>query len=103
MQGLGAILLHSPLKALDLFQHILGPGFHFEVGQFAVRIVIDPQFILNSIEHLQNSGQLMFGQQTDVHIQVSAMLGFSAKRFWLMSTKVARKIASSETIMVRRP
>lgn len=52
MQGLGSVLLHTPLQAFDFGQHIFGPGFHFKIGQFTILIVVNTQFVLNSIEHL---------------------------------------------------
>ena len=45
-----SLLLYPLLKALDFSQHIFGPGLHFKVGQFAVFIVFDSQFVLNGIE-----------------------------------------------------
>ena len=80
MHGRGLFFAERPLmKARDFRQHIFGLGFHFKVRQVAVLMIHDPQFVLNRIEHLQHPGQLMFGQQADVQIQVGAMLGFFAQ------------------------
>ena len=40
------VLLYPLLKALDFSQHIFGLGLHFEVGQFAVLVGFDSQFVL---------------------------------------------------------
>jgi hypothetical protein len=58
----------SLLKALDFRQHIFRLGFHLEIGKLAGLMVINAQFALKGIEHLQHPSQLMLGQQPNVQI-----------------------------------
>jgi hypothetical protein len=41
------------LKARNLGQDVLLPGFHFEVREFTGRVVFDAQSILYGVEHWQ--------------------------------------------------
>ena len=91
------------LEALDFCQHILGLGFHFKICQVAVRIVVDAHFVFYSIEHVQHSCQLIFGAQTDVQSEVSAMLAFFAQAVLADEHKCGQEIASRDTTMVKSP
>jgi hypothetical protein len=41
----------------------------------------------------------VLGQEADLEVEVGALVGAACMRFWLMSTKVERKIASTEAHM----
>ena len=56
--------------------------------------------LLGEIEQLHVLPVLLF---TVCHCWSATTCRFASARFWLIITKVERKIASSETIIVRRP
>ena len=70
------------VHAVNLGEHVFGPGLHLQVGQ-SIRVI---SCSVKSPICTPNSA-----------LRSAASL----KRFWLMSTKVDRKMASSETIIVK--
>src|SRR5690348_10028795 len=74
-----SVVKRRTLKPRDLGQNVLGFSFHFEVREFTGRMVFDAQLLLNGVEHLQHPCQLMLGKQTNVQIQVSAVLHLIAQ------------------------
>ena len=44
---------------------------------------------------------LVLGEQADLQVEVGALVGAVAMRFWLIRTKVERKIASTEATIAR--
>jgi hypothetical protein len=57
-RGLAALTSASDLTVhtVNLSEHVFGPGHHLQVGELAVGVVLNTQFVLDSIEHLQHTG-----------------------------------------------
>src|SRR5262249_3521481 len=51
------------VHAVNLREHVFGPGLSLQVGRLAVRVVLNAQFILNSIEHVEDAGDFMLREQ----------------------------------------
>jgi len=62
------------LQTLNLSQHLFRLGFHLEVGKFGILLVWYAELILDGIQHLQHSGQLILGQQVNMQVQVSTKI-----------------------------
>lgn len=67
-RGLAALTSASDLavQAVNLSKHVFGPSLHLQVGEFAVGVVLNPQFVLDSIKHLQHAGEFMLREQTNL-------------------------------------
>src|SRR5262245_43357064 len=54
-------------------------GLLFELSQLRVGGVVDSQLVLNRVNHLQGSRQLVLGQQTNLQVEIRAPLGLFAQ------------------------
>ncbi len=50
-----------------------------EILQLPVGIILDSQFVLDLIQHLQNTGQFMFREETDLQVEVCATIRLGAQ------------------------
>ena len=67
------------LKSLDFGQDFLGLGFAFQIQELRILIVLDPQPVLDRVEHLEDSGEFVFREQVDVQIEVGPVFGLFAQ------------------------
>jgi hypothetical protein len=47
------------MHAVNLSEHVFRSGLHFQVGQLTVCIVLNAEFLLDGIEHLQHSDTII--------------------------------------------
>ena len=56
------------VHTVNLCEHVFGPGLHLQVSQLAVRVVLNAQFILDGIEHVQHTSDLMLREEPNLQI-----------------------------------
>ncbi len=58
------------VHAVNLGEHVFGLGLHLSVGSLAVRVVLNAEFVLDGIKHVEDAGDCMLREEPNVHIQL---------------------------------
>jgi hypothetical protein len=84
------MLLGSRFRCLELVQHGLGGDVEGDLLQVGVGFGLDPHPVSDPRHQRDEPRDLVLGEQADLQVEV-----------WLISTKVERKMASTEATIAR--
>ena len=83
---------------VQLFDKVFDGKMPAQLAASLVLMLLDAQPRAEPVEHLDDLGRPLLGQQIDLQIEMIPAIGDHPMRFCFISTKAASKTASSEVI-----
>ena len=74
-----ALARYPLLQPVDFCEHVLWPSRQFQISELLFVVILNAQFVLNRVQHFEDTRQFGFSEKPDVQVELRATICFLAQ------------------------